>query len=251
MNCPGCSAAMSVVPLKDRSGIDLQLDVCRGCQAFWFDRYENTRLSAGSTIKLFNLMAEQKPSAGPLRQPLACPRCQGTLALTHDIQQRATRFEYWKCPKHGHFITFLQFLKEKDFVRPLTPKQIAELRQNVQTINCSNCAGPIDLVNQSACPHCGSPLSMIDMTQIAAHVHELEQTPAAPPPGPSNSTHTFNWTLRIGNGTEVFRSSSSSRNEADIDRMFAEAVAAMSADGGSKSLVQTGLSVVVRWLKKT
>jgi len=139
----------------------------------------------------------------------------------------------------------------KDFVRPLTPEQIAELRQNLQTINCSNCAGPIDLVNQSVCPHCGSPLSMIDMTQIAAHVHELEQTAAAPPSGPSNSTHTFNWTLRIGKGTEVFRSSSSSRNEADIDRMFAEAVAAMSAEGGSKSLVQTGLSVVVRWLKKT
>jgi len=118
---------MSVVALLDRSGKDLEVDVCQTCQTFWFDRSENTRLSAGATVKLFHLMAEQQRSAvAPLRQPMKCPRCKGALTLTHDIQLRATQFEYWRCPKHGHFITFLQFLKEKDFVRPLTPKQIAE-----------------------------------------------------------------------------------------------------------------------------
>jgi len=150
---------MSVVALLDRSGADLEVDVCQTCQTFWFDRFENTRLSAGATVKLFHLMAEQQRSAAaPLRQPMKCPRCKSGLALTHDIQLRATKFEYWRCPKHGHFITFLQFLKEKDFVRPLTPKQIAELRQNVQILNCSNCGAPIDLVKQSMCLHCGSPL---------------------------------------------------------------------------------------------
>lgn len=253
MNCPGCGAPMSLIPLHDRSGIDLQVDVCRNCQAFWFDRYENTRLSAGSTVRLFNLMAEQKSPAGAmLREPLKCPRCSGHLVLTHDIQQRSTRFEYWKCPKHGHFITFLQFLKEKNFVRPLTPPQIAELRQNVQTVNCSNCGGPIDLVAQSTCPHCGSPLSMIDMSQIASHVHELEKDAASSPPKPSGSTQTVNWTLRIGNGNgvQVFRSSSSSREAPAIDRLFAEAMAEMSAEDGSKSLVHAGLSVVIKWLVK-
>src|SRR5688572_24697691 len=209
MNCPGCGAPMSVVALLDRSGADLEGDVCQNCQAFWFDRFENTRLSAGSTVKLFKLMAEQPRSgAAPLRK-MACPRCKGALALTHDIQPRSTKFEYWRCPKHGHFITFLQFLKEKDFVRPLTPKQIAELRQNVPMLNCSNCAAPIDLVKHSTCPHCGSPLSMIDMKQIAAHVRELEQAAPVPAPEPSRSSHTFNWTLRVGNQTEIFRSSSS------------------------------------------
>ena len=257
MNCPGCAAPMSVVALLDRSGADLELDVCQNCQAFWFDRFENTRLSAGSTLKLFNLMAEQQRSAAaPLRQPLTCPRCKCVLALTHDIQSRATRFEYWRCPKHGHFITFLQFLKEKDFVRPLTPKQIAELRQNVQILNCSNCAAPIDLVKQSTCLHCGSPLSMIDMKQIAAHVRELEQAAAVPAPEPSRSSHTFSWTLRIGNQTEIFRSSSSTSSssrheEPDVDRMFTEAIAAMAGASGSKSLEQASLGVVIRWLGKT
>jgi hypothetical protein len=257
MNCPGCATTMSVVALLDRSGADLEVDVCQNCQAFWFDRFENTRLSPGSTVKLFNLMAEQQRSAAaPLRQPMACPRCKGVMALKHDIQPRATKFEYWRCPKHGHFITFLQFLKEKDFVRPLTPRQIAELRQNVQILNCSNCAAPIDLVKQSTCPHCGSPISMIDMKQIAAHVRELEQAAAVPTPEPFSSSHTFSWTLRVGNHTEIFRSSSSSSSssrheEPDVDRMFAEAIAAMSGESRSKSLVQAGLGVVIRWLSKT
>ena len=257
MNCPGCAAPMSVVALLDRSGADLEVDVCQTCQTFWFDRFENTRLSAGATVKLFHLMAEQQRSAAaPLRQPMKCPRCKGGLALTHDIQLRATKFEYWRCAKHGHFITFLQFLKEKDFVRPLTPKQIAELRQNVQILNCSNCGAPIDLVKQSMCPHCGSPLSMIDMKQIAAHVRELEQAAAVPPPELSRSSHTFSWTVHVGNRTETVRSSSStsssSKNEEpDADRLFAEAIAAMSGSSGSKSLVQAGLSIAIRWLGQT
>src|SRR5262245_25786732 len=249
MNCPGCAAPMSEVALQDRSGADLQVDVCQTCKAFWFDRHENSRLAPGSTLKLFNLMAEHTSASQPLRQPMACPRCKRHLALTHDMQQRATKFEYWRCPKHGHFITFLQFLKEKDFVRPLTPKQIAELRQNVRTVNCSNCGGPVDLVNQSTCPHCASPLSMIDMKQIAAHVRELEQaSSAAQATVDSGPANVFSWTLRIGDRTEMVRSSS--RRELDVERLFAQAVAEMSEESGSKSLVQTGLGVVIRWLKK-
>ena len=140
-------------------------------------------------------------------------------------------------------------------------KQIAELRQNVQILNCSNCAAPIDLVKQSTCPHCGWPLSMIDMKQIAAHGRELEQAAATPALEPSRSSHTFSWTLRLGNHAEIFRSSSSHSSsstssstrheEPDVERMFAEAVAAMSGASGSKSLMQAGLGVVIRWLSKT
>ena len=61
-----------------------------------------------------------------------CPRCKAQLRRTQDMQ-RATRFEYFRCPNdHGRLITFFDFLKEKDFVKPLTPAQIAELRKNVQ-----------------------------------------------------------------------------------------------------------------------
>ena len=60
--------------------------------------------------------------------------------------QRATRFSYLHCPNdHGRLTTFFDFLREKDFIRPLTAEQLQELRQNVQTVNCSNCGAPIDV----------------------------------------------------------------------------------------------------------
>jgi len=181
MTCPGCGATTSTIQLKDRNDADLQVDVCSACRAFWFDQYENIRLSAGATLKLFAVMSAQGGTDRELREPMKCPRCGSGLGHAHDIQLRATPFEYWRCPHgHGHFITFLQFLKEKDFIRPLSPAQLAELRRNVQTINCANCGAPIDLAHQTVCPHCLSPLTMLDMTQIAAHVKELQdaQTPS-------------------------------------------------------------------------
>ena len=176
MTCPGCGGATTAIPLTDRTGADIEIDVCNACHAFWFDQYENIRLGAGATLKLFEIMASHDPGGQPLTQAMKCPRCGSHLLDTHDMQQRGTMFEYWRCPHaHGHFITFLQFLKEKDFVRPMTPEQIAELRGNVQTLNCANCGAPIDLAKGTVCAHCGSPLTMLDMKQIAAHVHELQQ----------------------------------------------------------------------------
>jgi Zn-finger nucleic acid-binding protein len=217
---------MTPLPLEGRQGTKVDIDLCAGCRGFWFDQYESLRLSPGATLKLFTLMAEPG-SAGPLPQAMSCPRCSARLALTHDMQH-TTRFQYWQCPQdRGHFITYLDFLREKDFIRPLTPQQIAELRQNVQTVNCSNCGGPIDLAKESACPHCGSALSMLDMKQMeqmVAHLKEAEQPRAIDP--------TLPLTLE--------------RVKLDTESHFA---AITSRGGSSQSLVEAGLRLVARWLK--
>jgi hypothetical protein len=97
----------------------------------------------------------------PLRQPLACPPWDLRLLLTHD-RQRDTSFTYWRCAReHGRLTTFFDFLREKDFVRPLSPPQLAELRANVKMINCPNCGAPIDLADASAGAHCGTPISIL------------------------------------------------------------------------------------------
>ena len=59
-------------------------------------------------------------------------------------------------------------------------QQIEELRRNVQVVNCSNCGAPVDLTNGSSCAHCGSPLSMLDLKQASALVHELREAEQAP-----------------------------------------------------------------------
>src|SRR2546429_9939755 len=62
------------------------------------------------------------------------------------------------CPACGGAMTYLDFLRQREFVRPLTLAQLADLRQNVQTVNCSNCGASVDLASESVCSHCGSAL---------------------------------------------------------------------------------------------
>lgn len=159
--------------LGGRLNTTVDVDLCSGCRLLWFDRLEDVRLSAAGTLKLFDAISAPSGRATPLPRALRCPRCRGRLLLTHDMQQN-TRFQYWRCPDgEGRLLTFVDFLREKDFVRPVTPQQLQELRQIVQTINCSNCGAPVDLARESVCAHCGSPLSLVDTQQMARTVAAL------------------------------------------------------------------------------
>jgi hypothetical protein len=137
------------------------------------------QLSPGGTLGLFRLIGEHAANRSFSNADLAkCPRCHARLRLTQDMQ-RATRFSYLRCPNdHGRLITFFDFLREKDFIRPLTAEQLRALRENVQTVNCSNCGAPVDVAHHSACSHCGSPLSMLDLDQAQALVAQLQKAEA-------------------------------------------------------------------------
>ena len=180
MTCPRCASPMHPHRLDGHMGREVDIDVCVSCQSIWFDARENLQLTPGATLGVFRLIGEKVARPSVEHRDIAkCPRCQAQLRRTQDMQ-RNTRFEYFRCPNdHGRLIAFFDFLKEKDFVKPLTPSQIAALRRDVQTINCSNCGAPIDLATRSDCAHCGSPLSMIDMHQaerVIAQLREAERT---------------------------------------------------------------------------
>lgn len=166
---------MATHHLDGQLGRSVTVDLCTPCQSVWFDTHENLQLTPGSTLTLFRLIGERVAKPAPRDGDIVrCPRCRGQLRRTRDMQ-RATRFEYFRCPNnHGRLMTFVEFLKEKDFVRPLTPQQVADLRRNIQTVNCSNCGGPINLSQTAACSHCGSALSMLDMKQAEALVAQLK-----------------------------------------------------------------------------
>jgi Zn-finger nucleic acid-binding protein len=162
--------------LGGQLGRHVDNDICSSCKSFWFDQYENLQLTPRATLQLFRLIGEQA-SGG--RQALArtakCPRCDAQLMLTHDMQ-RNVRFQYLRCPnEHGRLTPFYDFLREKDFIRPLSADQIEALRRNVQSVNCSNCGGPIDVAHASSCEHCGSPLSMLDLQQAERLIAQLQQ----------------------------------------------------------------------------
>ena len=166
---------MTHLALEGRAGTAVEIDLCAECRAMWFDHFGDLRLTPAATLKIFSFISE--PSTGPTKPfptALYCPRCHARLLLTHDMQ-RSTRFQYWRCDNgHGRLITFVDFLREKDFVRPLTPQQLDELRQNVQIINCSNCGAAINLGKDSVCAHCGAAVSMLDLQQMTRTVGQLQ-----------------------------------------------------------------------------
>jgi DNA-directed RNA polymerase subunit RPC12/RpoP len=233
MICPGCGAEMTAMTLDGHGGTAIVIDTCTACQAFWFDKHESLQLAPASTLKLFSLIGEQKgPPNASLAAPIRCPRCSLRLLDTHD-RQRSTPFRYLRCPaEHGRFITFFDFLREKGFIRPLSPKQLQELRNNVQVVNCSNCGAPIDLGKGSACPHCGSPVSMLDLKQAQAVVNQLQTASQPRPIDPA---------LPL-----------------ELARARKQVEAAFGADRANElwwndvsdtSLVQAGVNAVLRWLK--
>ena len=212
------------------------IDICFACQSFWFDARESVSLTPGSTLALFRLIGERAATPTPVRADLAkCPRCRGRLRRTSDMQ-RTTRFEYWRCPNgHGRLTTFFDFLREKDFIRPLTPQQIAELRQSLQTINCSNCGAPVDLRTGAACTHCGSPLSMLDMKQAEALVARLQKAD-------DRTSQPIDPSLPL----ELARA------RRDVEAVFSrlEHDEAWFHEISATGLVGAGLSAVARWLKR-
>jgi len=179
---------MAATALEGHLSRTVDLDVCHACQLIWFDHFENLALAPGATLKMFQMIGSEprRPAAPP--QKMKCPRCDVRLLSTHD-RQRNTPFHYWRCPAgHGRLITFFDFLREKNFIRMLSPQQLKELRQNVQQINCANCGAPIDLMRASACAHCSAPLATLDLKQISEVAEQLQRadTRARQPPPPDD-----------------------------------------------------------------
>jgi hypothetical protein len=221
--------------LDGHHGRSTVIDLCHPCQSIWFDTHESPSLTPGSTLSLFRMIGENVSRPAGSRADLAkCPRCHARLQQTQDMQ-RATRFQYLSCPHgHGRLTTFFDFLREKNFIRPLTAEQIAELRRNIQIVNCSNCGGSIDLTRGGACSHCASPLSMLDMQQAAALVAQLRTADE-----------------RTARPVDPALPLELARARREVERAFAgmEGDALWQRDATDAGLVAASLSALARWLK--
>jgi hypothetical protein len=147
---------------------------CFACQVVWFDQHDCAQLSPGSVLEVFKALNEHRLEArNPLPELLDCPRCSTRLALTHDLQH-TTHFSYFRCPfGHGRLSSFLQFLLEKNFIRPVSGEELRALRAKVRTIQCSNCGAPVDLQNSIACAYCHTPISILDPDAVNKAVGAL------------------------------------------------------------------------------
>jgi hypothetical protein len=175
MNCPGCSTQM--VPLDFERAIvgRATVDFCFTCKVIWFDPGESTGLSPGGVLEMFKTLdAHRVETHNALPELLNCPRCASRLVLTQDLQ-RTTHFSYYRCPfGHGRLSPFMQFLREKNFIRPVSGAELASLKAKVHMIQCSNCGAPVDLEHDIACSYCHTPISILDPDAISATVRQLD-----------------------------------------------------------------------------
>jgi uncharacterized protein YbaR (Trm112 family) len=176
MNCPSCRQRLDAQTFAGNYGTPVSIDFCYACHSLWFDSHENLRLSPKAILNLFRIIHEkQAEQRHPLPDRMSCPRCVGPLVRTSDWQ-RNTQFHYFACERrHGRFITFFQFLREKNFVRSLDPKEVAELKAHFTTLNCSNCGAAVDIDKTSHCTYCRTPISMLDSRQVEKTLRELHE----------------------------------------------------------------------------
>ena len=233
MNCPNCTAEMTTMTLDGHQGRPVVIDLCQVCHAFWFDKYESLKLAPGSTLRLMKLIGESNSRGSTqLSGSMRCPRCVQTLRLTQDMQ-RSTRFSYFRClGGHGRLIRFFEFLREKNFISPLSQQQIDELRLHIQIVNCSSCGGPIDLAAGSLCPHCKSPVSVLDMKQPQELLTQLREAAAPKPVDPALP-------LELA------------RAKRDVEALFGPDEPRPWLQGASSDLVHACLTSVARWLTKS
>ena len=174
--CPACGVPMRRQRFERRPEGHVALDTCFDCQAIWFDHFESSQLTPGATIELFRMINEHgAPVARPVPDEADCPLCHGRLLFTHDMQ-RGNRFVYYRCPqRHGRFTTFFQFLREKHFVRSLTPAEVKRLKANFTQVRCSSCGGPVNVERDAACGYCRAPLAILDAEAVQRTLDELSE----------------------------------------------------------------------------
>jgi Zn-finger nucleic acid-binding protein len=174
--CPSCAQGMTKRALPNHDAGQVCLDLCYPCHAIWFDRNESVQLAPRAVIELFrDIHARQNEPRRALPERFGCPRCSASLALTHDLA-KAGRFSYWRCPgEHGRLTPFFHFLREKQFVRSLTPAELRRVRAELKTVRCSSCGAPVDLQRDTACGFCKAPLAILDADAVAKALLEWSQ----------------------------------------------------------------------------
>ena len=177
---------MEMVALDSHIGTPVEIDVCQPCHVIWFDNMESASLSPGSVIEMFKrIHAARDSGRNLLSMVVACPRCETTLKNSTDLA-KGGRFSYSRCTNgHGRLISFMQFLREKNFIRSLQPHEIATLSVKIKQIRCSSCGGPINLEADKACTHCGSAISVLDEAAVekalvTLHAKEVQRTTIDP-----------------------------------------------------------------------
>jgi transcription elongation factor Elf1 len=171
IHCPNCRQPMQTQALQQNYSGTERVEICFPCAGIWFDHLASVQLAPAAVIELFKEISSNRAAAQPVANQLTCPRCGDALELSFDLA-KSGRFSYFRCLRgDGRFTPFFQFLREKQFVRSLTPAEIQRVRSQVREIKCSQCGAPIDLENSTQCQYCHAPVSFLDPDAVEKALH--------------------------------------------------------------------------------
>jgi hypothetical protein len=179
---------MQTEALERHGSGTVNVELCFACSGIWFDHMVSVELAPSAVISLFKeINAHRDVTRQSMSGAMSCPRCADALVLSYDVA-KSGRFSYFRCVRgDGRFTPFFQFLREKQFVRSLTPAEVEKVKVQMRQVTCSQCGAPIDLEEGSECKYCHAPLSLLDPDAVAKAVQmwsaAQDREHRAPSPG--------------------------------------------------------------------
>jgi len=178
---------MRVLDLSGHYQRRVQIDTCTHCCLVWFDDTESVRL-AGPGIAEFvgEIHGAMQVGGGhdhavSLSRMQSCPICHSALKTVSN-RTRFGRTTQMECPQgHGYYQTYVLYLAEKGYVRPLAWADIRSLLAAGKKLFCADCGYPLPDRPVDECPACKSAVEVIDPTRLAMAIdrHEAPSAPAA------------------------------------------------------------------------
>jgi hypothetical protein len=158
--CPRCRATLQPLVVAGHDERRIELDLCRPCEAVWFDAQEALGLSGLGWLSLlreFSLPGEHRVPL-EMTQAMTCPCCPGPpqpLQMQHD-QTRYGRYVLHACGTcRGHFQSQALLFAQHGLMRPLRAPERWALAREGRSLDCRE-------GEDAACRHCGTPALVFD-----------------------------------------------------------------------------------------
>lgn len=165
----------------------VEIDTCAHCCLVWFDDTESVRLAGPGIAELVREIHGAMQAGGDhahavsLARVQTCPVCKAALKPVADMT-RFGRTTHLRCPHgHGYYQTYILYLAEKGFVRPLAWADIRDMLAEGKEMFCASCGCPLPARPHEACPACHSSVGIVDPSRLASAIAP-EAAPAQPAP---------------------------------------------------------------------
>jgi len=179
---------MRVLDLSGHYQRRVQIDTCAHCCLVWFDDTESVRLAGPGIAEFVREIHGAMQADGDhahaisLARMQSCPVCDSELKTVSN-RTRFGRTTQMECPKgHGYYQTYILYLAEKGYVRPLAWADIRELHAAGKKLFCADCGYPLPDRPLQECPACRSAIEVIDPTRLAMAIDRLDVQAPLPVP---------------------------------------------------------------------